>query len=124
MNRYDYEKEAITELVTRIQKQGLKVYLAEKGTYGFYTNSEGSRLVSFQCCLGGLSFSGNYITDAPKMCGQGWQISDTDTGDYKGMLNAHAPQWAVGQAKSVKYKTVEDHLNIYGKSSKYKEQGQ
>lgn len=113
-------QEWAAELAQKIKGQGLRVFLAERGTYGFFTNEEGSRVVCFG--IDGLRtyFSGNYKTDRPQQAGTGWRITDEDIGDYRTMLNAYPPQWATQDAKW-KYTTLEQHLNAYQWSSKYTE---
>ena len=108
------------ELTDKLKKQGYRVFLADSGTYGFYTNELGSKLVSFQIDLGVLSFSGNYKTDNGRQTGTGWRITANDTGDYKAIFNTPAPHWAVGDSKW-QYTTLKQHLDTYQKSSKYNE---
>ena len=45
-SRTEINKENCIELANKIKSLGYDVYIAEKGTYGFFTNGE--RLVSFQ----------------------------------------------------------------------------
>jgi len=109
-----YKTEATTQLAADIKAAGYRVFIAKRGTYGFYTDAEGSRVVSFQFDLGGFKFSGNYKS---KTCGTGWQLED---GSFEGMFNQNAPQWAVCGA-DVKYTTLDQHLATYQQSSQYVE---
>lgn len=115
-----HEKETIQELVPEIKKAGFRVFLAESGRYGFYTDKEGSRLVSFQVDYLSPSYGGKYKTDQPAKTGTGWRIAEGYDKDFKEMFNECAPHWAVGDA-NWKYTTLEQHLDFYQKSSKYKE---
>jgi hypothetical protein len=108
-----YQNEIILDLTKELLAQGYRVFLAEKGTYGFYTNNEGKRIVSFACDLGGINFSGNYKS---KTDGTGWRIG-RNREDYEVMLNEYP--W-VG-IKFEKFTTVEEHLAIYNSSSRYTE---
>lgn len=113
-----YKVEAVKQLAQEIKATGFRVFLAKSGTYGFYTDAEGSKLVSFQFDLGGFKFTGNYKTDQPRQCGTGWQLQD---GDFNQMFN-EAPTWSVRGA-SWKYSTLEQHLKTYQASSQYTEVG-
>lgn len=117
----DWKQEAIQKLVNKALAQGLRVFIAERGTYGFLTNEEGNRVVSFQFDFSAIVFSGNYKTSLPKQTGSGWRITDGETVyDYTKLLWAVPPQWAVDSA-TWKYTTLDQHLSMYGKSSKYQE---
>jgi len=117
MNESD--KRAIEETTQAIQAAGLRVFLAASGEYGFFTNSDGSRVVSFQADLGGVSFGGNYKTSEPSRCGSGWRMDDTRY-NFAAMIAAGAPQWATNGA-TWRHTTLAEHLATYDKSSKYEE---
>ncbi len=117
-----YLKRIANEVAEEIHTQGLRVFMGESGTYGFFTNQIGTRVVSFQVRLGVVSFSGNYKTDTPSRAGNGWQLGELlpcATPDDKSMLEQTAPDWALGSAKVIRYTTLEDHLHTYLKSSRY-----
>lgn len=110
-----YKIEMVKELAEEIKAAGFRVFIAKSGTYGFYTDEEGSRVVSFQTDLGGMKFSGNYKS---KSCGTGWGLDDGMP--FAVMIKANAPHWATnGQA--VQITTLEQHLATYQKSSTYTE---
>lgn len=111
-----YKVEAVKALAEQIKSQGFRVFIAKSGTYGFYTDSEGTRIVSFQYDLGGFRFTGNYKTSQPRSTGTGWQLRD---GDFKQMF-AEFPSWSLRGA-SWKFTTLEQHLATYQASSQYKE---
>jgi len=117
--RNDYNREATQEIARDILAAGFRVFLAESGTYGFYTDQEGQKVISFQLDLCGVKFSGNYKTDQPRQTGNGWGIAENDT-NYKSMIDAYPPHWAVGDS-NWQYTTLEMHLSTYQSSSKYKE---
>lgn len=111
-----YEQDLIDSLVAEIKAAGFRVFLAERGTYGFYTNEAGSSIVSFQIDLGTINFSGNYESE---QSGTGWRL---DTSDFESMLKAMPPQWAVGrETRAVRMITLADHLKRYQSSSKFTE---
>jgi hypothetical protein len=114
----DYEKQALNELILKLKENGLRVFVAKKGCYGFFANSSLEKVVSFQSDFSSFKFSGNYKTSNPKETGQGWQLEE-ELSFYE-MLNSIPPRWAVRDNKW-KLKTVKDYLNIYQKSSKFKE---
>lgn len=121
--RTNYKTEAIAELAAEIKKAGFRVFIAASGTYGFYTDADGTRVVCFQYDLAGMKFSGNYKTDLPKQCGTGWLMGSVvnyyaDT--FKSMFESSAPQWAVRGA-NWKHTTLAQHLATYQGSSKYME---
>jgi hypothetical protein len=115
----NYKKQAIQKLTIKILIKGYRVFIAKNGEYGFFTNDSGSRLVSFQCDLGGITFSGNYKTNNPRQTGTGWRIGGGNI-DIDQVFNAYPPRWALG-CSSFKYTTLEQHLNFYGRSSGYTE---
>ena len=113
------ENTAIQELVKELHKEGLRVFLSKAGTYGFFTNTEGNRVVSFGKNYFAIDFSGNYITDNPKQTGTCWRLNSENFSSYKDLLKCSAPPWALGAAKIIRYTTLEDKLKQYGKSSGY-----
>jgi len=119
----NYKTEAVRELAAEIKKSGFRVFIAKSGTYGFYTDEAGSRVVSFQYDLCGFKFSGNYMTDQPRSCGTGWimgEVSNLTADGFRNMFNSHAPQWAVGKA-NWNFTTLAQHLKTYQQSSQYVE---
>lgn len=114
----DYKKEAVKALGADILRAGFRVFIAASGTHGFYTNADGSRVVSFQWDLGGVLFSGNYKTSQPRSTGTGWRL-EPDT--FAGMFNQWAPDWALSGA-TWSYTTLAQHLATYQQSSKFTEQ--
>lgn len=112
-----YKIEMVKELASQIKQEGFRVFIAKSGTYGFYTDKAGSRVVSFQCDLGGIKFSGNYKTSNPRSTGTGWELSK---GTFQDMFNQSAPSWAIKEA-TWKYTTLEQHLAVYQQSSNYTE---
>lgn len=111
-----YKVEAIKELAKNIKASGFRVFIAKAGSYGFYTDAEGSKVVSFQYGLGGYTFTGNYKTDQPRSTGTGWQLAD---GTYQQMFN-ECPTWSLRGA-NWKYTTLEQYLATYHPSSQYTE---
>lgn len=123
MSYHDELKAAALALAATIKEAGFRAYIAEKGTYGFYTDAEGTRVVSFQFEFGAPKFSGNYNTSAPKSTGTGWVIGEVwpvDADALRDMYAQNAPTWAVGNAKW-RHTTLAEHIAMYGASSRYVE---
>ena len=124
MRMIDCDRQAAQRMAEACKAAGYRVFLAKRGTYGFYTDAEGSRVISFQFNGFETRVSGNYITDNPAFCGMGWCI-DQDACDLSKLdeyFNAWPPSWAVGRANIVKLCTLEQHLSRYQDSSQYTEQ--
>lgn len=123
---HTYKQEQTLEMAREIRAAGFRVFIAETGTYGFFTDSEGTRVVSFQFGLGGFKFSGNYkAVDGAnaKYTGMGWIMGDygslSPEGLYK-LFNSGAPHWATG-GRAVRLQTLAQHLERYQSSSKFTE---
>lgn len=110
----NYKTEAVKELAAEIKEAGFRVFIAKSRTYGFYTNQEGSKIVSFQYDLGGFKFSGNYKS---KSSGTGWIMENNMS--FVEMINSYVPNWATKEP--VKLTTLEQHLATYQQSSSYVE---
>jgi len=111
----------ILRFCERIKTLGFRVYLAERGYYGYITE-DGSRVLSFSFSDCG-SLSGNYGPPT-SACGTGWRM-DTHPSDLRAKQDVHAalyaspPLWIRGQWK---YLTSEkQYLAMYQESSKFKE---
>lgn len=109
--------------------------------YGFITDREGTRVLSFQFSDGG-SLGGNYGPPSQES-GTGWRMDATPwdiktAADVKRFLYATAPDWTrrghAGRCHTCGrehegakargwqyYTTLEQHLAAYGSSSKYEE---
>ena len=120
MSSHSYNVDLIATLAAQIKATGYRVFIAASGTYGFFTDTDGTKVISFWMDLT-LSFSGNYrgLKDA-RGIGTGWRISESDPGQYDQMFAAYPPRWAVGD-NSWEFTTLEQHLKNYQKSSKYVE---
>lgn len=112
-----YKVEAVKQLAQEIKAAGFRVFLAQSGTYGFYTNAEGSKVVCFQLDLGGFTYSGNYKTEQPRQTGTDWGLTGNS---FENMFNQMPPQWATN-GFSYKLTTLAQHLATYQASSKYSE---
>lgn len=111
---YDYDKKLVAELVPQIKAAGFRVFVAERGTYGFYTDKDGERVVSFGVGLSGVTFSGNCRS---RRCGTGWRL---DRAPFVEMLWRSPPDWAT-RGEAVTLTTLQQHLDTYQKSSRYTE---
>lgn len=122
----NYKTEAVKQLAQEIKAVGFRVFIAKSGTYGFYTDEAGSRVVSFQFDLGGFKFTGNYKavnSDDGRYVGTGWVMGDAGSVTPEGltnMFNSYAPNWATS-GLPVKLTTLSQHLATYQASSQYVE---
>ena len=112
-----WQQQAIIEIAEQIRDKSFRVFIAESGTHGFYTNLTGTRIVSFQMSLEGITYTGNYKSSQPRQCGSGWRL---DSDSIMGMFSQLPPRWATG-GHSYKLTTLEQHLETYQSSSKYTE---
>lgn len=118
---WDYNAKIIEEVSQNLLAQGFKVYIAAKGTYGFYTDEKGSKVISFDCDLGSVSASASYKTSNPSKTGTGFRITENfDVKDAAQYLKASAPGWAIGNA-TYTFTTLEQYLKQYQDSSKFVE---
>lgn len=119
----NYKTEAVAKLAQEIKAVGFRVFIAKSGTYGFYTDQDGSKVVSFQFDLGGFKFSGNYKSDQPRQTGTGWGMGEHGSVSAEGLCNMFVsgpPQWAVRGA-NWHFTTLAEHLKTYQSSSQYTE---
>lgn len=124
----NYKVQAIAELAAQIKAAGFRVFIAKSGTYGLYTDAQGSRVVSFQHDLGGFKFLGNYSpvdSRDGKYTGTGWVMGDTwnpSADGFRNMFESGAPRWAT-RGLEVRLSTLAQHLKTYQRSSRYAEVG-
>lgn len=114
-----YQKEAIRNLAEKIQAEGFRVFIAQSGTHGFFTDAAGARVVCFEWELSSIRFSGRYITNNPKSTGDGWGICDCTEENFRQVFDAYPPYWAVG-ISAWKFATLKRHIKRYQNSSLYK----
>lgn len=110
-----YDQEQFNAIAAKLAAWGFKVWRAERGTHGFYSDDTGARVVSFQTTGGQIRISGNYA--ATRGSGTGWHIADNapwDKSMAQDWLTMGAPAWA---NRAPVYVTVAEHMAIYGKSS-------
>ena len=119
--RLEYQRKALLELIDEIlQEDGLRVFVAERGTHGFYTDREGGRVVSFDVTSGYMcvpSYSGAY--QPHPTLGTGWRLQKGSK-TYTELLQEFAP-YSITNGCSVKYSTLGQYLNRYQGSSKFRE---
>lgn len=118
-----YKKRVVEGLTAKLLGFGYRVFVAESGEYGFFTDTQGARIVSFGFDYSALVFSGNYKS---LNCGSGWRIGDRmdlcdiDEGVARLAINASPPEWCT-RGELVRMRTLESHLAIFQKSSRYVE---
>jgi hypothetical protein len=120
MNR---NQQAALDFAQKAKAWGFRAFLAEKRKYGFVTNADGSRVVSFEFNDGRGKLLGNYGPPSSES-GTGW-VLDKDPDDVRSaeemarVLAAHPPAFC-GKGWS-RLSTLADHLALYGTSSRYTE---
>lgn len=121
-----YEQETIDHITRLAKAAGFRVFIAERGNYGFYTDQEGTAVVCFQVNGCDFRLSGNYRpydSLAGKYTGTGWIISDTVPADKGTLISAfkrYPPRWATG-CYQVSRTTLQQHQAAYQDSSRYQE---
>jgi hypothetical protein len=114
----NYKIELMDKVVKELLDRGWRVFVAESGTHGFYTNESGDYIVSIQSDYGGVNVSGNYRS---QLCGTGWRIDDVfNIAQAKSYFECGAPRWAT-RGESVKKVSLSGYLDSYQKSSKFTE---
>ena len=111
------ERAIIAALAEKISAAGFRTFIAESGTYGFYTDKEGARVVSFSLDFGSPKFAGNHVSKEPRSHGQGWVMESGVS--FADMLAADTPQWAGGGA--CRPKTLAEYQADYQSSSRFTE---
>lgn len=125
----DYQREAVQEIARQAKEAGLRVFIAERGHYGFITDAAGSRVMGFQVNgIESAQYGGNYVPESirdGRNVGTGWRIDPEGT--EPGVVaaawehSARPPRWAT-KGVPVKLATLKHHLSRYQESSRYKEQ--
>ena len=123
------DKERTSELVSKIKSFGYSVYLSDKGNYGFFTNADGSRVISFQIDYFFFNFSANHksiglgtgyrITNDEKCLL--WEIDNFCTAKFlESLINAPVYKSRRKNERFLSWTTLNQHLAMYQDSSKYK----
>lgn len=106
----------------RIKALGFRVFLAESREYGFITNDDGSRVISFSFSFE-PSLSGNYGPPSHES-GTGWRLSRSPESlrtveDVEAAFAETPPAWC---GKGWRYMTtLEQYLKAYDASSRFYE---
>ena len=122
-NHYHKRGDPTEDFAKRITDLGFVVYIAERGGYGFVTDSAGTRVLSFSFNDGG-SLSGNYGPPSTTS-GTGWRMDESPwqlvtAEDVKRALYANPAPWAYRSGKGWSYlSTAEQYLKQYGLSSRF-----
>ena len=122
MTREIHRRELATAFARRLHDLGFETYLSKDGCYGFFTNHDASRIVTFQAdhYAMGVCIYGAY--EPSKNNGTGWRIYDGLTpprsnDDVKIWLAAVPP---FTRNPWTPYTTRNQHLARYQRSSKFK----
>lgn len=123
----NYRKKFITTVAAQLTGFGFRVWIAECGTYGFYTKDGAQNIVYLQNgeCLGMISFS--TCTTPSSRNGTGWNLIDRDgvdtdkleQRDFELILLAAGGQPSFIRG-DITHETVESYLKR-STHSKYKE---
>jgi hypothetical protein len=98
--------ESILELAAKLKDKGFRVFVSNAtGTYGFYTDASGARVVYFQINNFGMHYSGCYGSAS------GWGLEHT--GNYTEMLYTYAPT-RVSKPDYLAYTTLDTKLQLMG----------
>ena len=106
----------------RIKALGFRVFLAENREYGFITNDDGSRVISFSFSIE-PSLSGNYGPPS-RESGTGWRLPRSPESlrtveDVEAAFAETPPAWC---GKGWRYMTtLEQYLKDYGPTSRFYE---
>ena len=118
----NYRQKAAQEFAAKVKAWGFRVWIAERGEYGFISDDTGARVLSFGFGDGG-NLGGNYGPPS-RESGTGWSM-DLPPGelhtadDVRAALYAYPPAFCGKGWKS--FTTVDQHLKMYGVSSRYAE---
>jgi|GEM_PF-5470220 len=117
----EFKRQAIQNLTTSLKEWGLRPFVAESGTYGFYTDREGQSVVCFQIDYTCFKFSGNYVTSEPRVYGTGWCMGEACNVSKQQAYNMlhNGPSFIV--SCGYRLKTLEEYLKDYQKSSRFVE---
>lgn len=127
-NNLTPKQHRIFALANKIKSFGYNVYLSERNEYGFFTDNESKRLVSFQIDYFFFNFSSNHksinlgsgvrLTNDEK-CIE-WDIDTWCTYDFLKSLMTSKPYISKRKKeKFISWTTLQEHMEIYNSSSKY-----
>lgn len=112
-----------SEFAAHVKSLGFRAFIAESGEYGFVTDAEGTRVLSFSF-TGTSSLSGNYYPPS-RESGTGWgmhkfpgELATAD--DVHKALYANPPSWLCGKGWK-RLSTMADYLGQYQSSSRFVE---
>lgn len=115
-------QQAAKEFAQRITALGFHVFLAERGNYGFITDSTETRVLTFSF-TDGSSLGGCYGPPS-RESGTGWRMNALPymlrtAEDVEKALYAHPPAFCGNGWKH--FTTVKQYLDMYGSSSRFQE---
>lgn len=110
MRRHDIERRDARAMADAAIAAGFRAFLSASGTYGLFTDADGTRVVSFQAC--DMTAAGCYVTSSPIRNGTGWRLGHWDPGRVREYFDAPAPRWAT-EGASWRYTTLAEHLATY-----------
>ena len=102
-----YQNETARRVADEAIRAGYRAFIAKRGHYGIITDTEGTRVVSFQVDLCSVDFGGNYVTSAPQRTGSAAEIHRA--------MREDPPAWALCGA-AARLTTLEEHLKMYDSS--------
>ena len=111
-----YEKENVLIFAYNCKKLGFNVYLAESNAYGFVTDDNESRVLSFSGHFGGVKLSGNYKSSKN---GTGWRIKEF-TNENPTRQEIKTLLYINSTFENDGYTSVKDYLKNYQSSSHFR----
>ena len=118
-----YNQVMALDFAAHIVRLGFRAFMAESNEYGFVTDAVGKRVMCFSFSGCDANLGGNYFP-ASHESGTGWRMdkcpSDLRTAkDVHDALYAYPPAFVGCGWKT--FTTLQQHLAMYGSSSKYRE---
>lgn len=118
----------ITRLAKVLKSFGYDVYISESGTYGFFCNPDGSKLISFQIDYFFINFSANHrsnnLGSGYRITGDEqcivWQMEFWATKEFfDGLLACKPYKSRKKNEYFIKWTSLNEHMAFYNSSSKY-----
>jgi len=111
----NYKQKIINQFATDMVKAGACVFISGNGEYGFMAANDESPVISFHLDFGVPVFSANYKRGS-RNAGTGFRFTVMAEKSPKEIF-----KFISSPIKNQDFATIADHLETYGKSSRYQE---